>query len=283
MGISVVIGILIVIAESQNIGDFQREICWTPTASWHHHGGGQGTQTLSEERIKNLTSQVYHLEVRTEELVLNLARQFSYERMLIMASLLIVGGSSMFLLYRWLVIGQGKKLGIKLMLYKSLRPVDQDRLGESENGNISVSSSSSNCLVCKGKHFNLVQCSKLRYYVPYDGTAEKLPECVCLKCLGTVNMDGSQCNHNSKAWRQGICRVSDVCYIICKTCPEHKVLQGWWKTRHDPVDGFKGYAYLKNHFTRAVVQAGIHGGTIPIITGHRRQQAQNGFQNLYRC
>ena len=176
MGISVIVT-LIVIA-GQSMGDFQREVCWTPSASWSYHGVGQGTQTISEERIKNLTSQVYHLEARTEELILQLARQFSYERLLIMAFMLGIGGSSMYLLYKWLVIGQGRKLGIKLMLYKSLRPVEQVESRESENGNRSVSPSNSNCLICRGKHFNLVQCSQLRYYVPYDGTAVKLPVCV---------------------------------------------------------------------------------------------------------
>ena len=135
-----------------------------------------------------------------------------------MVLLLAIGGSSGYLLYKWLYLGQGKRLGIKVMLYRSLRPTVEPREYESvdvpvTSSSVTVTSNSTpvnavnrpvstssdrpvstssnptglRCLVCKGRHINLVQCSQLRKYIPYDGTVTKLPECVCLRCLNTIH------------------------------------------------------------------------------------------------
>ena len=131
------------------------------------------------------------------------------------------------------------------------------------------------CLICKGKHFNLVQCKQLRNFIPYEGAVTKLPECVCLRCLSTPHSDGTRCTHVSLRpdWKQMICKVSDVHYIICRSCPEHKILQGYWRSRHDPaVDGLKGYDRIKQWFSDAVVHAGMHGSA-PVRKCGRMSQA----------
>ena len=183
------------------------------------------------------------------------------------------------------------------MLYRSLRQsVDPD--DESEKDEVPITRSSVTvtrtpvsvasrpvstndnplgikCLICKGKHFNLVQCKLLRNFIPYEGAVTKLPECVCLRCLSTTHSDGTRCTHVSLRpdWKQMICKVSDVHYIICRSCPEHKILQGYWRSRHDPaVDGLKGYDKIKQWFSDAVVHAGMHGST-PVRRCGRMSQA----------
>ena len=190
-----VVGIVLVVGQSQTLGSFQKEVCWTPTPSLLNHGGGQSTHTILEEVTKEMASKVQTLEARIQEM--QGAKQTSYERLLFMILLLAIGGSSSYLLYNWIYLGTGKRLGIKVMLYRSLRQsVDPD--DESEKDEVPITRSSVTvtrtpvsvasrpvstndnplgikCLICKGKHFNLVQCKQLMNFIPYEGAVTKVP------------------------------------------------------------------------------------------------------------
>ena len=78
----------------------------------------------------------------------------------------------------------------------------------------------SKCLVCKGDHFNLVLCPKLKSFIPQGSDVQKLPKSLCTKCLNTITENGKECKHvGQKHWKRAYCKKGDMCYILCKNCP----------------------------------------------------------------
>ena len=140
------------------------------------------------------------------------------------------------------------------------------------------------CLVCGLKgHANLVQCHMLRFFVPENGRAEKLPSSLCTQCLNTTEENGWECLHGgSKNWHKSLCGVTRMSYILCKHCVGHRFAQGWWKARHNPVYGFKNYARILKDLTFPVVEAGVHGVVHPETGSLSHAEVQDRLHSFFR-
>ena len=125
-------------------------------------------------------------------------------------------------------------------------------------------------MIGSSDHTNLVFCPMLRLFVPRDGKSERFPLSLCVKCLNTHEADGSECRHKTGVeWKNNVCKISGMHYLLCKHCVEHKILHAWWRTRFNPADGYKNYSYLIRDLTWPVVRDSRQGADPFSVNGRR--------------
>ena len=100
------------------------------------------------------------------------------------------------------------------------------------------------CRQCKQTtHRNLVKCRSLPTILR---KSLAIPENICQICLDTAFEDPSiHCKHflSNRRYKNHLCPVSNKHFLFCKSCGDsHKKAINWFKSKHNPLRGFKNYA-----------------------------------------
>ena len=99
------------------------------------------------------------------------------------------------------------------------------------------------CLQCnKIGHRNLVKCTLMASTLK---KSRDIPKNICQICLETAlenpNID---CKHHlsNKNFKKQICPISKKHFLVCQLCGNcHMKAVNWFKSKHDPLRGFKNY------------------------------------------
>ena len=94
------------------------------------------------------------------------------------------------------------------------------------------------CMVCKERgHNNLLNCSKLPDYIPRSTNVIAIPKELCKHCLSTAG-NFSKCAHTyPRDYKDWMCTLNQVNFILCKDCQKHQGPQDWLKVNFKPSLG----------------------------------------------
>ena len=113
------------------------------------------------------------------------------------------------------------------------------------------------CLPCKQSgHGNVVFCESLKDFLPQGNDVKKFPKVLCTICLSTFKGNCKDCKHpkNNKKYLSRVCKGYNLCYILCKYCPKHSMVQSWWKAQHVPGKGYQNYVNIENTLGKNALQ-----------------------------
>ena len=93
-------------------------------------------------------------------------------------------------------------------------------------------------MVCKERgHSNLLYCSKLPEYIPRGNNVITIPRELCKFCLSTAG-HYRDCTHTfPRDYKDWMCKLSKVNFILCKDCQKHQGPQDWLKVNFKPNIG----------------------------------------------
>ena len=77
-----------------------------------------------------------------------------------------------------------------------------------------------------------------------------IPKNICQICLETAYLDPTiDCKHylSNRRYKKKLCPVSKKHFLLCQLCDDgHQKAINWFKSKHNPLRGFKNYGDCKH-------------------------------------